>query len=562
MKQWARWCSAKLKKAAAALQGLAAPVLKSVAQPAVRVVEASARRALRRLEAMQADQMKALEGHAEVLMDKLHRTVSGQVAFTTGHAHLLGELQRAKAQKDSRLLPNLDLSERVRSIVRKHAGLPPVVTGDEGKNDLTTELRFLWDNSALVRQMLELCAGRRVLYSGQCYYNHWYLSRELRKLGWRADVLNWDPNPASQIYYHGEDFRYVGVPEEDLQMLRFFVQALYGYDVFHFSNAHGISFGSALASIVTPLFGERGEIYLLKELGKKVAYTNNGCLDGVSQTAFSRWGPDSVCAICRWRNEPAVCSDELNLRWGRFRNSVSDYQCLLGGNRVDFNDDPRVHESPWVYCLDPDMWKPGLDIPEPFRIERRSEKTLLLYHAIGNKQDRTTDEGVNIKSSHVYLPLLQKLRDEGWDLELLEPTGVPNKDVRFIQAQADIFLEMLTFGWFGANAREAMMLGKPVVCFIRPEWLDSLREELPDYADELPIVSATPETVESVLVDLMGDEGKRREIGRRSREFMLRWHSAPVAAAKFEEIYGRLIAGEPLLRKTAHGAGRTARLGD
>ena len=34
----------------------------------------------------------------------------------------------------------------------------------------------------------------RVLYAGQSYYNTWYLSRALRKLGWRADVLNWDTN--------------------------------------------------------------------------------------------------------------------------------------------------------------------------------------------------------------------------------------------------------------------------------------------------------------------------------------------------------------------------------
>src|SRR5688500_12580058 len=49
---------------------------------------------------------------------------------------------------------------------------------------------------------------KAVLYVGQCYYNTWYLSRALRLRGWKADVLNWDLNPASQIYYHGEDFRF------------------------------------------------------------------------------------------------------------------------------------------------------------------------------------------------------------------------------------------------------------------------------------------------------------------------------------------------------------------
>jgi hypothetical protein len=281
----------------------------------------------------------------------------------------------------------------------------------------------------------------------------------------------------------------------------------------------------------------------------------------VAQSSFARWGPESPCSICRWRDEPEVCSDERNLEWGRFRNSVSDYQCLLGGNRVDYNDDPRVHEVPWVYCVDPEVWNPHLQIPEHLRIPRPTPRTLLLYHAVGNKDERTESNGVNIKSSHVYLPLVDKLKTAGWDIELLEPEGVPNLDVRFLQAQADIFLEMLTFGWFGANAREAMMLGKPVICYIRPEWLESLRQELPDYADELPIVSATPETVERVLVELIADPHKRSELGRRGREFMLRWHAPGPAAERFDAIYRRLIEGAPVPDARSGSAGDSTRAG-
>jgi Glycosyltransferase len=172
----------------------------------------------------------------------------------------------------------------------------------------------------------------------------------------------------------------------------------------------------------------------------------------------------------------------------------------------------------------------------------------MAYHAVGHKADRTDDDGVNIKSSHVYLPLIEKLKKDGHSIELLEPTGIPNKQVRFLQAQADIFLDMLTFGWFGANAREAMMLGKPVVCFIRPEWLESLREEIPEYAEELPIISATPHTVEEVLRDLIANPKKRQEIGMRSREFALKWHSADAAGKRFNYIYSELLRGNPLLR--------------
>ena len=35
----------------------------------------------------------------------------------------------------------------------------------------------------------------------------------------------------------------------------------------------------------------------------------------------------------------------------------------MGGNRVDYNDDPRCHEVPEFYCLDPDFWHPDLEVP-------------------------------------------------------------------------------------------------------------------------------------------------------------------------------------------------------
>lgn len=439
-----------------------------------------------------------------------------------------------------------DLPSRyARRAVQRFAGARPA-KGQLSEDKLLAELAFIRDHAAELAPIFEALKGKRVLYCGQAYYNAWYLSRALRARGWKADVLNWDPNPSSQIYYHGQDFEFRGSgDEETARYLDFFLDALFSYDIFHFSNAHAISFGS-LSWFLQATWSPHVEIHLLKALGKRIVYSNSGCLDGVSQTSFARWGPSPACAICRWRDEPMVCSDERNLSFAAFRNSVADYQILLGGNRADYNVDPRVHECPGFYCLDAEVWRPDLAIPDEYRIERKPGR-LLLYHAVGNLRERTLDNGVNIKSSHVWLPLVEKLQDEGWDLDLVAPVGVPNLDVRYLQAQADVFLEMLSFGWFGANAREAMMLGKPVICFIRPEWLESLRDELPGYAEELPVVSATPDTAEEVLRDLLANEEKRLAIGARSREFMLKWHSSEAGASQFDAIYGRLLAGDPLL---------------
>ena len=449
-----------------------------------------------------------------------------------------------------------DLVEQIgvqlRQQIRLAAGLPAAVVQPPVLEDLMLEVAFVRAHQAALKPLFQALRARRVLYTGQAYYNAWYLSRALRPLGWKADVLNWDANPSTQMYYHGEDFLVGGDGLRSVdECLAFYVAALYSYDIFHFSNAHAICFGFSLQAAFAQRFGVHSEIHLLKGLGKKLVYSNNGCLDGVSQTAFARWGTEPICSTCRWRNEPNVCSDERNLSWGEFRNSVADFQCLLGGNRVDYNDDPRVHEVPEFYCLDPEVWHPALVVPPALRLPPARPGTVWLYHAVGHKADRTTEDGVNIKSSHIYLPLIQKLKERGLPLELFEPQGVPNRELRFLQVQVDIFLDMLTYGWFGANAREAMMLGKPVICYIRPQWLESLRLEIPEYAAELPIVDATPDTVEAVVLDLIGNPDKRLAIGRRSRAFALKWHSAQAAGRRFDEVYRRLLAGDPLIRETS-----------
>ena len=92
-----------------------------------------------------------------------------------------------------------------------------------------------------------------------------------------------------------------------------------------------------------------------------------------------------------------------------------------------------------------------------------------------------------------------------------------------------------------------MMLGKPVICHIRPEWLESVHREIPEYAEELPIINANSETVENVLVDLVYDKDKRFEVGKRSREFAIKWHSANAGAKRFNDIYSKILLGDKLL---------------
>ncbi len=360
----------------------------------------------------------------------------------------------------------------------------------------------------------------------------------------------------SETYGHGSDVALdfkLDVPSVIRRSAKVF-QLFLSHKVIHFSGVHNLR----MLHYCDPRIWRREtgfDIRWLKRLGKKIVYSHTGCLDGVSQTSFSMWGQTPICNDCAWQHVPAVCSDERNLTWGRLRNSLCDYQVSMGGNRVDYNDDPRIHEIQQFYCLDPDVWRPDLPIPAEFRLPD-AHGVVRIYHSVGNYDLRTNAETkVNIKSTHIYVPLIRRMQADGLPVDLLFIKDKPSREVRYLQAQSDIVCDMLTFGFFGANVREALMLGKPVVCYLRPEWLDSIRREQPDFVAELPVVSATPETVESILIDLVRNPEKRLELGRRGREFAVKWYSAKNAAAVFDRIYTELITGAVDLSSTSRRIG-------
>lgn len=377
--------------------------------------------------------------------------------------------------------------------------------------------------------------NKSVLFSGHSYYNTRYLSLELRKLGWKADTLNWNTTESSQKFFQGEDFKFNKKTTLNEQM-NFFEYAINTYSIIHFSGANNLKLGKKLHNFFKNKYYPYYEIDLLKKLGKKIVYSYNGCLDGAKKTSFQNLKP-SPCDICKWNNTEEVCSDDGNKNWGEFRNKVSDYICIWGGLRLDFNSSLNVHETPEFYCLDPNVWSDNLNIPVKYKI---SNKNFKVYHSVGNYYDRTQDNK-NIKCTHIYEKVIKELKREGHKIDLIFTTNIPSIDVKFIQAQCDVVADMLTFGCFGANINEALMLGKPSICFIRPEWKKNILKEIPEYAHDLPIISARPDTIKNILIFLMYNRKILEKIGHKSRLFAEKWHSSKSAALKFDKIYTNLL---------------------
>ena len=401
------------------------------------------------------------------------------------------------------------------------------------------EIKYLFNNYASVRNALERIDFKSVMFVGPMYYNTYFLSKELSKIGWKAKIFDKsDPNVGALHQFFKSDYQFD--KPDTVTVLNFYLFCLYEYGIFHFSNAFNITFGNFIERFFKGKFGEKSEIYLLKLLGKNITYATNGCLDGVSKTSFSKWGLVNVCKECSWETDEIVCSNSKNLEFGAFRNSVADAIFTTGSNRVDWNLDGRVHEVPEFYCLDSDFYHPTIMPNEHLRVKKINPQTTLILQSFGNKSERTRSDGKDIKSNYFYSRKLNEMSEKGINLQFVNPIEVSAEDLRFIQVQADIILESLTFGWFGASGREGMMLGKTVMGNLNREWLDLIALELPEYVNELPIINVTMENFEQKLLSLVENPEIRIEIGKKSREFALKWHDSKVGAQKLRTIFEEL----------------------
>ena len=96
------------------------------------------------------------------------------------------------------------------------------------------------------------------------------------------------------------------------------------------------------------------------------------------------------------------------------------------------------------------------------------------------------------------------------ELEIVEGAP-PRRGARALRA-ADIVVDQLNAGWYGLFAIEAMALGKPVVTFLHDE---AVRRSAEAFGVEVPIVSATKETLVDALRPLVERPDERRRARRR-----------------------------------------------
>jgi glycosyltransferase involved in cell wall biosynthesis len=166
---------------------------------------------------------------------------------------------------------------------------------------------------------------------------------------------------------------------------------------------------------------------------------------------------------------------------------------------------------------------PGLDLSRyPVTPGRGGERPLVV-HAPSDRARKGTD---HVEAACRALPV---------DLEVVH--GLPHEQAVEAYGRADIVVDQLNAGWYGSFAIEAMALGKPVVTFLREEAVLRTEEAL---GVQVPIVSATKETLVDALRPLVESAEERRRRGEASRAYVEAVHDDEQIADRLLALYARL----------------------
>jgi len=141
-----------------------------------------------------------------------------------------------------------------------------------------------------------------------------------------------------------------------------------------------------------------------------------------------------------------------------------------------------------------------------------------------------------LKGSNFLIKAVNELRQEGLRIELVLLENHQNSEVRDILRGCDIVVADLVLQGYSIMAMEGMALSKPVVQDISDPHYNRVFK-LYTGLDEAPFVSTPIEDLKENLRGLVTNPSRRKEIGERSRQYVLKYHSYDAVSRFWEWIY-------------------------
>jgi hypothetical protein len=257
------------------------------------------------------------------------------------------------------------------------------------------------------------------------------------------------------------------------------------------------------------------DLRLAKRLGRTIFMTLQGCDVRVSRRGSRRYeitpchlGQCSAAPTCR-----AVLDDR---REGLVRKVLPLVDRVFVLNPELARYAPTAQFLPYA----------SVDVEALTPVWPASGGRIKIVHA-------PSDDG--IKGSPGIIDAVERLQRRH-PIDFTVVRGVPHERAMQLYRSADIVIDQVLAGWYGGFAVELMAMGKPVACYIRDEDLGVVPRGM---RADLPLVRLHPDTLERDLEDAIERRADWREWGRRSREYVLRWHHPRKIAAAMLRAYAQ-----------------------
>lgn len=342
------------------------------------------------------------------------------------------------------------------------------------------------------------------------------LARAERKLGFHSDVLITDKNP---LKYHADlivknnlfhNYKYINRFFLEIQKLIKFFQVRNKYDVYHFN------FGSSLLSYPHP------KLYLLDlpyyNKNAKIVVTYNGC-DARQKYATLK------------RTKYAACANEKC--YGGVCNNIKVEHSRAA--KIKIFDKYSDH----IYSVNPDLlyFLPERSNFIPYTVANwdqikpvnyKINNKIKIVHSPTNRECKGSEHIINA------IKILNKKYSSKIDFILVE--NMPYEQALKIYEQADLVIDQLLIGYYGAFAVEVMKMGKPLMVYINENDLKFIPEQMKkDCLDT--IFNVTAFNIIDKLSYIVENPELLYSHSEKSLQYVENWHNPMSTAEKITSDY-------------------------
>lgn len=337
--------------------------------------------------------------------------------------------------------------------------------------------------------------------------NAWILSRAERQLGLLSDLVVFQKHPFYPKNYDRLLKIELSTIPTEITRIKFLFEALERYDIFHFH------FGLSIWDHFSPGLNLL-DLPIIKKHHKKIIFTFQGD-DARQKDLFMK-----------------------NFGQGHYKDS----KLSLWDRFSDANKRLRIKKiaqyADRIFALNPDLMLVMSSSKAQFlpysnvdfnqfsliKKESRQNRKIRIVHA---PSDRLA------KGTEAILATIKELKIK-YPIEFLLVENLTHQRAIEIYEQADIAIDQLTIPWYGGFAVEMMSLGVPVIGYLGDGRL--LKQYVPFWS-EIPIVNANKNNLGIAIENLIKNHALRLKLGKRSRQFVKKYHDPLKIARQVIESY-------------------------